>query len=148
MVAMRAVPFLLDISKTQTPAVCIVLHPGDILAGTTGQCNGLLCELFNVQPDRRLVIAAVALLVCAPALANKSLEALSLFNALGVLAVALLGAAVAALAVAAVAQGRGCSVPLWPQWGAFGKGGFEVAMGVASVVPVVLSCYVGHQVRT
>lgn len=45
----------------------------DILLGTPPACNGLLCELFGLPPssvlaDPRLVIVALALLVCSPLL--------------------------------------------------------------------------------
>ena len=45
----------------------------DILLGTPPACNGLLCELFGLPPssvlaDPRVVIVALALLVCSPLL--------------------------------------------------------------------------------
>jgi ammonia channel protein AmtB len=45
----------------------------DLLLGTPPACNGLLCELLGIDPsapfaDPRLVIAAVALLICSPLL--------------------------------------------------------------------------------
>jgi hypothetical protein len=66
------------------------------------------------------------------------------FNYVGVAASLLLALISASLGAAALAQGAAHALPLGPQWAELGGGARGVAE-VASIVAVLLACYVGHQ---
>jgi hypothetical protein len=57
----------------------------------------------------------------------------------------MLSAVCAALAAAAAATGAAFEIPQAPQWKALGGGGLRGAAEVASIVAVLLACYVGQQ---
>ncbi|WIA40039.1 hypothetical protein OEZ86_013460 [Tetradesmus obliquus] len=118
----------------------------DLLLGTPPACNGLLCELFGMDPsgalaDPRLVIAAVALLICSPLLLLRSMERLSALNAVGISAIALLAATAAALALQGLAAGTAHSIPAWPQWQLLGPTRGQQLEALTAVLPVLIACY-------
>jgi hypothetical protein len=56
-------------------------------------------------------------------------------------------AATLALAVAALARGRGHALTLWPQWDLIGHGSSSPlvkGMGLANILPILLNCDVCH----
>lgn len=73
------------------------------------------------------------------------MERLAVLNVVGVAAIALLAGATSILGFSAISQSAAHPIPLLPQWDAFGRTPAHVAMGLAGVIPVVLTCYVAHQ---
>ncbi|KAI8469238.1 MAG: transmembrane amino acid transporter protein-domain-containing protein [Monoraphidium minutum] len=131
-------------------AVVYLVVITDVLVGTPPACNGLICELAGAAAaaspllSRRAVLLALAGGVAAPLLLIRRLENLDFFNYLGVATSLLLAAISAALGGSALAGGAASQIPAGPQWAALG-GGARGAAEVASIVAVLLACYVGHQ---
>ncbi|WIA17082.1 hypothetical protein OEZ85_013981 [Tetradesmus obliquus] len=122
----------------------------DLLLGSPPHCNGLLCELLGLDPsgalaDPRLVIAAVALLICAPLLLLRSMDSLAFLNVVGLAAVVLLAAVAALLGATAVADGVAHGIPMLPQWQLLGPDKAAQLETLAGVLPVILASYVMHQ---
>lgn len=69
-----------------------------------------------------------------------------MLNVVGVLAIELLALTALGLAAKSLKQGSAYSIPLWPQWDQLGHTSAEQWQALTAVMPVMIACYVAHQV--
>jgi hypothetical protein len=74
------------------------------------------------------------------------MDRLAVLNVVGVGAIAMLALTALGLAAKGLAQGTAHPIPLWPQWQQLGHTRAEQLQALAAVLPVMIACYVAHQV--
>lgn len=77
----------------------------------------------------------------------RSMDRLAVLNVVGVAAIGLLALTALGLGAHGVARGSAYPIPPWPQWTQLGRTAAEQWQAMAQVMPVVIACYVAHQVR-
>lgn len=81
-----------------------------------------------------------------PALSCRTMDRLAVLNVVGVGAIGMLALTALGLAVKGLSQGTAYPIPLWPQWQLLGHTRAEQLQALMAVVPVMIACYVAHQV--
>eukprot|EP00877_Chromochloris_zofingiensis_P001527 jgi/Chrzof1/11375/Cz05g34150.t1 len=122
---------------------------GDILVGTPGACNGIICELTGISHgplvNRQLVLCVLTLVPLFPLASMHTMEKLAVVNIIGVLANGLFALTTLALAVSAYFQGVLQPISAAPQWQSLGKGPLMITLSLAGIAPVILNCDTCHQ---
>ncbi|KAI7843066.1 hypothetical protein COHA_003238 [Chlorella ohadii] len=121
---------------------------GDVLVGE-GKAEGLLSEDCG---DRRTVLAVVTLLLLAPLVSATRTRATVGASALGVAAVLIWAAITLMLFLLAASNGQLHHMHWWPTSGTFKSKGFESAVQMVGVLPILVVAYLcqmslGHTSR-
>jgi hypothetical protein len=74
------------------------------------------------------------------------MDRLAVLNVVGVAAIGVLALTALGLGAYGVAHGSAHPIPPWPQW-QLGRSAAEQWQAMAQVIPVIIACYVAHQVR-
>jgi hypothetical protein len=75
------------------------------------------------------------------------MDRLAALNVVGVAAIGMLALTALGLAFPGLVQGTAHPIPLWPQWQQLGHTKAEQLQALMAVMPVMIACYVAHQVR-
>jgi hypothetical protein len=76
------------------------------------------------------------------------MDRLAVLNVVGVAAIGVLALTSLGLGAYGVGHGSAYPIPLWPQWQQLGHTAAEQWQAMAQVMPVIIACYVAHQVRS
>lgn len=74
------------------------------------------------------------------------MDRLAVLNVVGVLEIELLALTALGLAAKGLKQGSAYAMPVWPQWEQLGHTRAEQWQALTAVMPVMIACYVAHQV--
>ncbi|MEW5298792.1 MAG: hypothetical protein WDW36_001875 [Sanguina aurantia] len=136
--------------------VVYVVILGDCLLGEAPEFAGLIRQIRpSLDPavwymGRKPVLAATTAGLLAPLalFANLNGRGMGVVNAVGVVSVVLLAAAMVVLAVAAHLQGLAYQIPLFPDWELLRGPGHTTLAGVLSIIavlPILLNADICHQ---
>lgn len=80
--------------------------------------------------------------------ARRTMDRLAVLNVVGVGAIGMLAVTALGLAAKSWAEGSAHPIPAWPQWQQLGHTRAEQLQALMGVMPVMIACYVAHQVSS